>query len=52
MSMPCFPPLKFAIMPSRALGIADRILALGDWFFLSHGLATIIESYKRAIKEL
>ena len=28
--LPCFLPLQFTIMQSRALGIADRILPLGD----------------------
>ena len=31
--LPCFPSLKFMIMQSRATGIADHILPLGDWFF-------------------
>ena len=30
--LPCFLSLKFTIMQSRAKGIADHILPLGDWF--------------------
>ena len=29
--LPCFLSLKFTIMQSRAKGIADHILHLGDW---------------------
>ena len=32
--LPCFPSLKFIIMQSRATGIADHILPLGDWLAL------------------
>ena len=30
-TLPCFPSIKFTIMQSRAMGIADHILPLGDW---------------------
>ena len=33
--LPCFPLLQFTITKSRATGIADHILPLGDLF--SHG---------------
>ena len=31
-SLPCFLSLQFTIMQSRAMGIADHILPLGDLF--------------------
>merc|ERR1711951_46329 len=31
--LPCFLSLKFTIMQSRAKGIADHILPLGNWLF-------------------
>ena len=30
--LPCFPSLQFTITQSRAMGIADHILPLGDLF--------------------
>ena len=30
--LPCFPSLQFTIKQSRAMGIADHILPMGDWF--------------------
>ena len=32
-SLPCFLSLQFTIMQSRATGIADHILPLGDLFY-------------------
>ena len=32
--LPCFLSLKFTIMQSRAKGIADHILPLGDWLIV------------------
>ena len=32
--LPCFLSLEFSILQSRATGIADHILPLGDWFLL------------------
>ena len=37
--LPCFLSLKFTIMQSRAKGIADHILPLGDWLVLKSGLS-------------
>ena len=37
--LPCSPSLEFIIMQSRATGIADHILPLGDWFvYVTGGL--------------
>ena len=33
--LPCFLSLKFTIMQSRAKGIADHILPLGEWLFFA-----------------
>ena len=37
--LPCFPSLQFTITQSRATGIADHILPLGDLLDLKSGLS-------------